>query len=73
MSRLKACARNEVDSLPAQSILIALPEAMASLFGAILLFVLPTDLRRGQSAAGGRADWIFVRVFSKGDVLRRPY
>ncbi len=36
-----------------------LPEAMASLFGAILLFVLPTDLRRGKCLAcsemtGGR-------------------
>jgi Sodium:sulfate symporter transmembrane region len=50
-----------------------LPEAMASLFGAILLFVLPTDWRRGQSTLSWRnaanIDWGTILLFGGGLAL----
>jgi solute carrier family 13 (sodium-dependent dicarboxylate transporter), member 2/3/5 len=50
-----------------------LPEAMASLFGAILLFVLPTDLRRGQFTLSWRhaanIDWGTILLFGGGLAL----
>ena len=50
-----------------------LPEAMASLFGAILLFVLPTDLRRGQFTLSWREaakiDWGTILLFGGGLAL----
>jgi solute carrier family 13 (sodium-dependent dicarboxylate transporter), member 2/3/5 len=50
-----------------------LPEAMASLFGAILLFVLPTDLRRGQFTLTWRdaanIDWGTILLFGGGLAL----
>ena len=50
-----------------------LPEAMASLFGAILLFVLPTDWRRGQFTLSWRntanIDWGTILLFGGGLAL----
>ena len=47
-----------------------LPEAMVSLFGAILLFVLPTDLRRGQFTLSWRdaanIDWGTILLLAAG-------
>jgi sodium-dependent dicarboxylate transporter 2/3/5 len=49
------------------------PEAMASLLGAILLFVLPTDLRRGEFTLSWRdaakIDWGTILLFGGGLAL----
>ena len=50
-----------------------MPEAIVSLFGAILLFLLPTDLRRGQFTLSWRdaanIDWGTILLFGGGLAL----
>jgi sodium-dependent dicarboxylate transporter 2/3/5 len=50
-----------------------LPEAMASLLGAILLFILPTDLKNGQFTLSWRdtrnIDWGTILLFGGGLAL----